>query len=143
MDVPVVIAMTGAFVLLAGLLLVVRQLLVARQRGVFECSLWRRGVSGRSSWQHGLMRFGPDDLGWYRALSWRVRPQVRIRRRDITGDSRAPLEDRADGGEDLLLVRLAVRGRAPVQAIMARSSASALSAWLEAAPMGFVLGDAD
>lgn len=139
----IIALVVGALVVLATLALVLRQLHVSHLRGVFDCVLWRRGVRGREGWQQGLMRFTPDELHWFRALSWRIRPERRIGRCEILGESRSPIGERTPSGEDYVLVHLALRQGPPVRLIMASSSASALNAWVESAPMGLVIGDTD
>ncbi|EWS83019.1 DUF2550 family protein [Brachybacterium phenoliresistens] len=140
---PIIALVIGALVVLATLALVARQVHVSRMRGVFDCVLWRRGVRGREGWQQGLMRFTSQELQWFRALSWRIRPERRIGRCDILGEQRSVIGEKTPGGEDYVLVELTLRQGARVRVIMARSAASALNAWLESAPMGLVIGDAD
>ncbi|MGO3209722.1 MAG: DUF2550 family protein, partial [Brachybacterium sp.] len=76
LSIPILLLGVGMLVVVAALLVVLRQVLVSRRRGAFECTLRRRGLVGGTSWQHGLMRFGNDRLRWFRAFSLRVRPEV-------------------------------------------------------------------
>ncbi|MFC0673407.1 DUF2550 family protein [Brachybacterium hainanense] len=140
---PIIALVIGALVVLAAIALVLRQVHVSRLRGVFDCVLWRRGVRGRENWQQGLMRYTTDELHWFRALSWRLRPEKRMRRAEIVSEARSIIGEKTPGGEDFVMVSLTLRGGPRVRMIMASSSASALNAWLEAAPMGLVHGDAD
>lgn len=143
LSIPILLLGVGMLVVVVALLVVLRHGLVSRRRGAFECTLRRRGLVGGSSWQHGLMRFGNDRLRWFRAFSLRVRPEVVIRRTDILDVSRRRLPSRVDGGDDSYLLEFDLRGGREVSAIVDLVSGAALNSWLEAAPTGLVLGDAD
>ena len=143
MSIPILLLGVGMLVVVAALLVVLRHVLVSRRRGAFECSLRRRGRVGGTSWQHGLMRFGSDRLRWFRAFSLRVRPEVVIRRIDILDVSRRRLQSQVEGGEDSYLLEFELRGGREISAIVDLVSGAALNSWLEAAPTGMVLGDAD
>ncbi|MGO1227303.1 MAG: DUF2550 family protein [Brachybacterium sp.] len=143
LSIPILLLGVGMLVVVAALLVVLRQVLVSRRRGAFECTLRRRGLVGGTSWQHGLMRFGNDRLRWFRAFSLRVRPEVVIRRIDILDVSRRRLPSPIEGGEDSYLLEFDLRGGREVSAIVDLVSGAALNSWLEAAPTGMVLGDAD
>ena len=82
LSIPILLVGVGMLVVVAALVLVLRQLLGSRSRGAFECSLQRRGIVGGERWQHGMMRFGTDRLRWFRAFSLRLGPEVVIRRGD-------------------------------------------------------------
>lgn len=143
LSIPILLLGVGMLVVMAALLVVLRQVLVSRRRGAFECTLRRRGLVGGTSWQHGLMRFGNDRLRWFRAFSLRVRPEVVIRRIDILDVSRRRLPSPVEGGVDSYLLEFDLRGGREVSAIVDLVSGAALNSWLEAAPTGMVLGDAD
>lgn len=147
MSIPVLLAGIGMlFVVLAlvfSLVLVGRQVALSRQRGAFECSLQRRGLVGGSSWQHGMMRFGTDRLRWFRAFSVRVRPEVVLRRSAILDVSRRRLPSRTEGDADSYLVEFTLRGDRTILAIVDLASGAALNSWIEGAPTGLVIGDAD
>ncbi len=142
-SIPILLAGVGMLVALSALLLVLRKLTVSRRRGGFECSLQRRGLVGQASWQHGLMRFGTDRLRWFRAFSLRVRPEVVIRRADILDVSRRRLPAQVEGDEDSYLLEFSLREGRQVRAIVDLVSGAALNSWLEAAPTGLFVGDAD
>ena len=142
-DVPIILVMVGAFLVLAALAVIIRQIVVSRPRGAFECTLWRRSRLGREVWQSGLMRFGADRLRWYRASSVRFTPQVVIARAELADLVHRPIDLPVEGLEDYVLVEFARTERPMLRAIVPRQSASALIAWYEAAPMGGVRGDAD
>ena len=146
-SIPILLAVIGMLIVVLALALalavVARQLVVSRQRGAFECSIHRRSLVGGSSWQHGLMRFGTDRLRWFRAFSLRVRPEVVLRRVDIEDVSRRRLPAQLEGAEDSYLVEFSMRDGREISAIVDLVSGAALNSWLEAAPTGMVLGDAD
>lgn len=143
LSIPILILGIGMLFVVVAVLLVLRPLAVSRRRGAFECTLQRRGLVGGTSWQHGLMRFGNDRLRWFRAFSLRVRPEVVIRRVDIVDVSRRRLPAQVEGGEDSYLLEFSLRGGREISAIVDLVSGAALNSWLEAAPTGTVLGDAD
>lgn len=138
----IALAAIGVLVVIGLLIVVARQIVVSRQDGAFECTLQRSTLRGMR-WQHGLMRFGTDRLRWYHAVSVRVRPSVQILRREIVGVDRVPLPAQDDGSEDSCLVEMHLRGDRLVRAIIDLHSGAALNAWLESAPTGVVIGDAD
>ncbi|MGO1284973.1 MAG: DUF2550 family protein [Brachybacterium sp.] len=143
LSIPILVLGIGMLFVVVAVLLVLRPLAVSRRRGAFECTLQRRGLVGGTSWQHGLMRFGNDRLRWFRAFSLRVRPEVVIRRVDIVDVSRRRLPAQVEGGEDSYLLEFSLRGGREISAIVDLVSGAALNSWLEAAPTGTVLGDAD
>lgn len=143
MSIPVLLVGIGVLFVVLALVLLGRQVALSRQRGAFECTLQRRGLVGRSSWQFGMMRFGTDRLRWFRAFSLRIRPEVVIRRIDLVDVSRRRLPSRIEGEEDSYLVELTMRRGQKIMAIMDLVSGAALNSWIEAAPTGLVMGDAD
>ncbi|MBB5831109.1 DUF2550 domain-containing protein [Brachybacterium aquaticum] len=143
-SIPILLLGIGMLVVvLAALLLIIRQIAMSRSRGVFECSLQRRGLVGGEKWQHGLMRFGTDRLRWFRAFSLRLRPEVVIRRGEILEVNRRRLEARVDGDAESYLLEFTLSGGREIQAIVDLASGAAMNSWLEAAPTGMVVGDAD
>lgn len=143
LSIPILLLGVGMLFVVMAVYLVGRQFALSRQRGAFECSLQRRGLVTRSSWQHGLMRFGTDRLRWHRAFSLRVRPEVVIRRLEMLDVSRRRLPSRIAGEEDSYLVEFTLRGGRTIVAIVDLASGAALNSWIEAAPTGLVMGDAD
>ena len=143
LSIPILVLGVGMLFVVAAVLLVLRQIIVSRRRGAFECTLQRRGLVGGTSWQHGLMRFGNDRLRWFRAFSLRLRPEVVIRRVDIQDVSRRRLAAQIEGAEDSYLLEFSLRGDREISAIVDLVSGAALNSWLEAAPTGMVRGDAD
>lgn len=145
LSIPILLVGFGVlFVVLACLaLLVLRQMVVARRRGAFECTVRRRGLVGGSSWQHGVMRFGTDRLRWFRAFSLGFRPELVLRRSEIRDVSRERLSSQLEGGEDRCLVEFRLHDGREISAVVDLAAGSALISWLEAAPTGSVRGDAD
>jgi hypothetical protein len=143
LSIPILLVGVGMLVVVAALLLVLRHVLVSRSRGAFECALQRRGLVGGERWQHGLMRFGTDRLRWYRAFSLRLRPEVVIRRGQILEVGRRRLPARVEGGQDSYLLQFTLEGGREIHAIVDLVPGAALNSWLEAAPTGLVIGDAD
>lgn len=143
LSIPILVLGVGMLFVVAAVLLVLRQIIVSRRRGAFECTIQRRGLVGGTSWQHGLMRFGNDRLRWFRAFSLRLRPEVVIRRVDIQDVSRRRLAAQIEGAEDSYLLEFSLRGGREISAIVDLVSGAALNSWLEAAPTGMVRGDAD
>jgi hypothetical protein len=143
LSIPILLVGVGMLVVVGALVLVLRQLLVSRSRGAFECSLQRRGIVGGERWQHGMMRFGTDRLRWFRAFSLRLGPEVVIRRGEILDVSRRRLPARLEGGPESYLLEFTLRGGREIHAVVDLVPGAALNSWLEAAPTGGVRGDAD
>lgn len=135
-SVPVALVVIGTLVVVLAAMYVARQLLVSRQRGSFECALWRRALTGREGWQLGLMRFGTERLRWYRAFSLRVSPEVTIRRGEIRDIVRTPVGQTVEGMEPQMLIEVETTGGDTARLLVSRSAASGLMAWIEAAPAG-------
>lgn len=141
LSIPILLVGVGMLVVVAALVL--RQLLVQRSRGAFECSLQRRGIVGGERWQRGMMRFGTDRLRWFRAISLRLGPAVVLRRGEILEVSRRRLPARLEGGQESYLLEFTLRDGREIHAIVDLVPGAALNSWLEAAPTGGVRGDAD
>ncbi|HJC69711.1 MAG TPA: DUF2550 domain-containing protein [Candidatus Brachybacterium intestinipullorum] len=141
LSIPILLVGVGMLVVVAALVL--RQLLVRRSRGAFECSLQRRGIVGGERWQRGMMRFGTDRLRWFRAFSLRLGPAVVLRRGEILEVSRRRLPARLEGGQESYLLEFTLRDGREIHAIVDLVPGAALNSWLEAAPTGGVRGDAD
>lgn len=140
-DVPIALVVIGTSVVLLAAVYLLRQLLVARRRGSFECTLQRRALTGRVTWQLGLMRYGTERLRWYRAFSLRIRPELVLRRGEILDIDRSPVAPAVEGMEPHLEVRVLMSDGSSHRLLVARSAASGLLAWLEAAPAGSLSGE--
>ena len=143
LSIPVLLVGIGVLFVVLAAAVIGRQLFVSRQRGAFDCTLRRRGLTGPESWQRGLMRFGTDRVRWFRAFSMRLSPSAVIRRADIAEMTRRRLPAQVDGDEDACLVVFHLRSGQELQAIVDLSAGAALNSWREAAPTGMVIGDAD
>lgn len=143
LSIPVLLVGIGVLFVVLAAAVIGRQLLVSRQRGAFDCTLRRRGLTGPESWQRGLMRFGTDRVRWFRAFSMRLSPSAVIRRADIAEMTRRRLPAQVDGDDDACLVVFHLRNGQELQAIVDLPAGAALNSWLEAAPTGMVIGDAD
>ncbi|MCL6423770.1 DUF2550 domain-containing protein [Brachybacterium sp. JHP9] len=143
MDVPIILVVIGAFVVAGALAVVLRQILVARPRGSFECSVQRPSRMHGITWQSGLMRFGSDRLRWFRAFSLRLKPEEVLRREDITDLQRQPLPSALPGMDDYVLLAFERGSRPQLRTVLSPQAASAIVAWYEAAPTGGFVGDAD
>lgn len=135
-SVPWILVICGTLVVVLAALYLIRQLVVAHQRGAFECTLQRRSLLGRRpTWQLGLMRYGTRQLSWYRAFSLRIRPEVTIARERVVALERLS-EEPGHGGEPHVLLELRMADGQTRRMLLARSAASGLMAWMEAAPAG-------
>ena len=66
-----------------------------------------------------------------------------IRRGDIVEVNRRRLPARVEGGQEAYLLEFTLRDRREVHAVVDLVPGAALNSWLEAAPTGLVIGDAD
>lgn len=141
-NIPITLAVVGMFAVMALGALLLRQYLVARGRRGFECTLERHGWRS-TSWQHGLMRFSTHGLSWFHGFSLRLSPSVQIPRRAIVDVERERIAEDDPDGDPLCLVTLRLRDGGTTRLVMDTTSGAALNSWLEAAPTGSVIGDAD
>lgn len=142
-SIPILLVGFGVLIVVLAAIVAARQLWVSRQTGLVECSVHRRSLMGGSGWQHGLMRFSPDRLRWFHGVSLRLSPSLTIARSDIADVERRQLDAQLEGDLTSYLVTFSLGSGGEVRAILDPSSAAALTAWLEAAPIGLVLGDTD
>lgn len=142
-SVPTILLVVGALVVVLALTYLLREFLVSRHRGSFECSLWRRAMTGRSTWQSGLMRYGTQRLRWFRAFSLAMRPELVIRREEILEIERETVTTNVDGDEQQMLIRMHLADGTTHRMLMGASAASGLLAWQEAAPAGSLVFGVD
>lgn len=151
-SIPILLVGVGMLVVLALVVLFalnVRRAVVLDRAGAVQCQVARSLPGRREVWQHGVLQVGNDRLRWFRDLSLLPGPQLMIPRRDILEVERERLVEPAGpagpGGPapERVLVAFFLRGGRTVQALMDAPAAAALQSWLEAAPTGLVLGDAD
>lgn len=144
LSIPILLVGVGMLVVVAVLVLAVaRRVRVLRLPATVECALRRRSLSGEEVWSTGLLRFGTDRLRWYATLSLRPGPELVIRRSQIVDVERHRLVPLDQEAEDRYRVDVRLRDTEERQLVLDPSSAAVLTAWLEAAPTGAVLGDAD
>ncbi|MGY5764892.1 DUF2550 family protein [Brachybacterium sp. DNPG3] len=142
-SIPILLVGIGVLIVVLALFVVARHLLVYRRPGTIECDLSRRGLVGGKAWQHGVVRFSTERIRWYRMASLHPGSSLSLRRSDIQDVQRRDLPVRVEGAPvECLVTLLLVDGR-EVQAIVEREATPVLTAWLEAAPTGQVIGDTD
>lgn len=124
---------------LAVVALVVRRRMLAHGGATFDCSLRLRAAPGgqASSWVWGVARYSGQQIDWFRALSYSMRPRLNLSRHDLTVRARRRLH----GAEAIALlpavvvVECEVDGRT-VEFALSDEALTSLLAWLEAAPPG-------
>ncbi len=97
-------------VALVALYLILRIYLIGRRSGTFRTLLRRRGQDG---WRRGFASYGATSVAWVPVISFRIRPQIRLRRGEMeiigkpivsAGTSTATLRLRSESTEyDLIL----------------------------------------
>lgn len=142
-SIPILLLGIGVLIVVCALLVLGRHLFVYRRPGAIECDLRRRGLVGGKAWQHGVVRFGTERIRWYHMASLRPGPSLSVRRSEIVDVRRRELPVRVEGTPVECLVTLTLADGREVQAIAERGATAALTAWLESAPTGQVIGDAD
>ena len=133
-----VLGVVAVLAIVAVGVLVVRRRLLQRTGGTFDVSL-RLDPSRRfgKGWMLGLGKYEGDDLEWYRAFSYSLRPKRVFVRRDLEVRSRR----KPDGPEvyslltGAVVVGLDVPGR-PIELAMGEDELMGFLSWLESAPPG-------
>lgn len=133
------VALVLAVVLLVPLLwLGARRRWLARQGGLFECSLRLSTKTPGTGWVLGVARYAGDNLEWFRAFSLSLRPRLIFPR----SQTRAGLQREPDPIESVLLyddqriVRMELDDGRSWELAMAVASLTGLLSWLESAPPG-------
>ncbi len=134
----VVAAVLVVCLLLPVLCLGARRRWLARQGGLFDCSLRLSEKAPGSGWVLGVARYSGDNLEWFRAFSLSLRPRVIFPRSQASaGQQREP-----DAIESVLLyddqriVRMELADGTSWELAMAVASLTGLLSWLESAPPG-------
>lgn len=131
--------------------LATRRILLARAGGTVECGL--RGEQA-AAWRLGLVAYRPDQLWWFSAFGFRLRPQEAFDRRGLRVLARrpaAPSEAHSIGsGTVVIECQVPAPGTgaaagpevAPrkVELAMSENALTGFLAWLESAPPGHVSG---
>lgn len=132
-----------ALVLVVGLLvplvsLYARRRWLARQGGLFDCSLRLSTKTPGTGWVLGVARYTGDNLEWFRSFSLSLRPRLVFPRSQTrTGAQREP-----DPIESVLLyddqriVRMELTDGSSWELAMSVASLTGLLSWLESSPPG-------
>ncbi len=139
-----IIEILGLLVLLAALSLValaVRQRLLARQGGTFECSLRLKKSTPGAGWALGVARYNQGLLEWYRFFSYSWRPRLTFPRDEVhVIETRDPdMVESVALGAGQRVIRIQSATTEPVSdwdLAMSPESMTGLLSWLEAAPPG-------
>jgi len=130
--------MTVVLLVLAGafLVAVVVAFLLRRRfllSGLGAVTMWLRSTHS-ARWSVGVAWYGDDSLLWYRALSFAVRPQRRLRRADlrIRGRREAKRDDLALPADVVVLI--CETGEGPQELAMELSTLTGFLSWVESAP---------
>ena len=126
-------------VVLAVLALPLRRWWFTRDGGTFDCAVQLRSREPGVGWSLGFGRYHGEELQWFRAFSWGIRPRLRLRR----GHTHAVAQRPAEGPEALVLyedsqvvtLQDLLTGERH-QLGVDDESAMALMSWLESAPPG-------
>ncbi|HQZ00448.1 MAG TPA: DUF2550 domain-containing protein [Propionicimonas sp.] len=111
---------------------------LARQGGLFECSLRLSTKTPGTGWVLGVARYRGDNLEWYRSFSLSLRPRLVFPRSQThAGAQREP-----DPIESVLLyddqriMRMELADASSWELAMSVASLTGLLSWLESAPPG-------
>jgi Protein of unknown function (DUF2550) len=120
---------------LAAAGIAVRRVLLGRGGGTIECGLRRKD----EGWHLGLAAYRPDELLWYRALGYRLRPDETFDRHLLTVVARrraGPAEAVSLGPGTVVVECYAGHGAPDIELAMSVDAVTGLLAWLEATPPG-------
>lgn len=134
-----VVALALILVLLAPLLFLgVRRRWLAREGGLFDCSVRLSTTTPGTGWVLGVARYSGDNLEWFRAFSVSLRPRLIFRRATLRpGQQREP--DPIEAVvlyDDQRILRLEMNDGRSWEVAMAVASLTGLLSWLESAPPG-------
>ncbi|WP_205470984.1 DUF2550 domain-containing protein [Nocardioides sp. SYSU D00038] len=124
-------------VVLAGVALVVRRRVIARNGGTFELSHRVRSERAGRGWLLGVGRYSGERLEWFRIYSLSPRPKRTWVRSTLSYEGRRDPE-----GPELLALypdHLVIECRSadgPVDLAMSSQSLTGFQAWLESRPPG-------
>lgn len=123
--------------LCAGVGLVVRRRVIARDGGTFELSRRRPEAPSGHGWVLGLGRYTGDSLEWFRIFSLSPRPKVVWRRDEINYEGRrAPVgpEELSLYADHVVVECVTPQGR--MELAMTESSVTGFQSWVESGPPG-------
>lgn len=136
----VVLGLCVAFIALSLILLAVRQRLLNRMGGNFECSLRLRLTTPGAGWVLGVCRYSEGILEWFRFFSYSPRPRLTFLRSELKVlETRDPDPVEAVAlSSDQTVVRIEAPGHDGEvwELAMSSDSLTGLLSWLEAAPPG-------
>lgn len=134
-----VVALTLVIVLLVPVVFLgVRRRWLARQGGLFDCSLRLSEKTPGAGWALGVARYSGDNLEWFRSFSVALRPRLIFPR----SQTRAGVQRDPDAIESVVLydeqriLRLELADGRSWELAMAVASLTGLLSWLESAPPG-------
>lgn len=141
--VVLVVALVALTASVALVSLPLRRRWLAREGGLFECSVRLRTATPGAGWVLGMARYGPEALQWFRFFSYSLRP----RKSFLRGEVRVRGSREPDAIEAVALysgqrvVELAERGAAEPdgriwEIAMDADSLTGFLSWLEAGPPG-------
>lgn len=118
--------------------LIARRRWLAREGGLFDCSLRLTTTTPSTGWVLGVARYGGENLEWFRSFSLSLRPRMVFPR----GGTRAGAQRTPDAIESVLLydeqriIRLELDQGRSWELAMRPESLTGLLSWLESAPPG-------
>lgn len=123
-------------VALAFVALAARRFLLERGGGTVDCGL--RRPAGKGAWHLGVVSYQRDELRWYGALGWLLRPAAAFARRSLTVVSRRrPLPAETPVlGPDRIVVEVCIGSAEHVELAMTEQALTGFLSWLEASPPG-------
>lgn len=111
---------------------------LSRQGGLFDCSLRLSDTTPGTGWVLGVARYSGDNLEWFRAFSFSLRPRLILARsRTSAGPQRDP--DPIEAVvlfNDQRIMRLELTDGSSWELAMSTASITGLLSWLESAPPG-------
>ncbi len=116
----------------------VRRRWLARQGGLFDCSVRLSSTSPGAGWAMGVARYSGDNLEWFRVFSIALRPRLIFPRSQArAGQQREPdpIESVFLYDEQRILALELTDGRS-WELAMSVASLTGLLSWLESAPPG-------
>lgn len=118
------------------LALYLRRRWLARQGGMFECSLRLHASTG--GWALGMARYSGEYLEWFRIFSLSMRPFGRFQRRlvSVAGQRTPELAELGSLYPNQLVLSLVDREGETRELAMSQASLTGLLSWLESAPPG-------
>jgi hypothetical protein len=132
--------------------LATRRILLGRSGGTVECGL---RTSPADPWRLGLAAYRPDELWWFSAFGFRLRPGAMFDRRALSVLTRRPagpaeavslgrdtvvVECRTDPGPGLAGPEAAGAAARTVELAMSQEALTGFLSWLESAPPGSATG---